>query len=202
MLMPLLEQLMNRVLRLDPESLQRLGEFQGKTIAIALTHGAQASPLCYLLPSADGIRLLQHYQGSADVTLHASLPVFIRLLTTGATAELIAESEIEVDGDIELGQRFQRFVRQLHFDWEEELSHIVGDVAAHNFGNLARASNAWRKNAANLLLADVAEYLQEESRMLATPSRVQAFLQAVDMLRADADRLEARIKRLRERAGG
>ena len=44
--------------------------------------------------------------------------------------------------------------------------------------------------------ADLREYLQEESRLLAPRPQVEGFLRAVDGLRADTDRLEKRLERL------
>jgi ubiquinone biosynthesis protein UbiJ len=46
---------------------------------------------------------------------------------------------------------------------------------------------------------DVSEYLQEESRLLPTRHEVEAYLNAVDALRASADRLEQRVARLHAR---
>jgi ubiquinone biosynthesis protein UbiJ len=44
------------------------------------------------------------------------------------------------------------------------------------------------------------EYLQEESRVLAAEAELNYYLDSVDALRADADRLEARIQRLAKKA--
>jgi ubiquinone biosynthesis protein UbiJ len=45
---------------------------------------------------------------------------------------------------------------------------------------------------------NVAEYLKEEALILPDQSQVNAFLSDVDTLRADAERLEARIARLKK----
>ncbi len=198
MLSSLLEQFANHLLRLDRESLQRLGEFEGKVIAIALTRTAGVAPDFYLLPSSGGLRLLRDYDGIADVTLRGNVPTLLRVLINGTqtTPELIATHALEIEGDVDLGRRFQRFLEGLDIDWEEQTAGVVGDVAAHKLGNIVRGAHAWRVNATQTLSADIAEYLQEESRLLAPARRVEAFLEAVDVLRADVDRLEARLRRL------
>ena len=202
MLAPLLEQLANRILRLDRESLRRLGEFEGKVIAIALARTPGAIPDFYMLPSADGLRILTTYDGTAHVILRGHVSTLFRLLFDGAaiTPELIASHALEIEGDVDLGRRFQRFLEGLDIDWEEQTATVVGDVLAHRLGNVARGARAWRRHAIRTLSADIAEYLQEESRLLAPASRVEIFLQAVDALRADVDRLEARLRGLQERA--
>jgi ubiquinone biosynthesis protein UbiJ len=188
----------NRILRLDPESLQRLGDFEGKVIALA--PASASAPTLYACPSAEGFQLLTAYDGLADVTLRGSLPAFVRLAAGGSAAELMATTELTIEGDLELGRRFQRFMAGLHIDWEEQAARVVGDIAAHKLGNIMRDVVAWRRRSTQALLADIAEYLQEESRVLAPSPRVEAFLRAVDQLRADADRLEVRLRQLQGRS--
>ena len=202
MLSPLLEQFANRILRLDRESLQRLREFEGKVIAVALTRAEGAAPDFYVLPSAEGLRLLSEYEGVADVTLRAGAPTLLRLLIEGANAtpELIAARALEIQGDVDLGRRVQRFLEGLDIDWEEQTALLFGDVVAHQLGNAVRDVRNWRRHATQTLLADIAEYLQEESRLLAPAGSVEAFLAAVDVLRADVDRLEARLLKLEGRS--
>lgn len=201
MLSPLLEQFANRILQLDRESLQRLREFEGKVIAIALTRTEGAVPDFYVRPSAEGLRFLSDHDGVADVTLRGEVPTLLRILIEGAntTPELIAARALEIEGDVDLGRRFQRFLEGLDIDWEEQTASLVGDVVAHKLGNVMRGARAWRRSATQTLSADIAEYLQEESRLLAPAGRVEAFLAAVDVLRADVDRLEARLRKLQGR---
>ncbi len=63
-----------------------------------------------------------------------------------------------------------------------------------------RGALDWQRHSVRTLGADVSEYLREESRILASHARVDAFLDAVDVLRADVDRLEVRVRRLQELA--
>lgn len=189
--------LANRILRLDPENLKRLGDFEGKVIGLALT--LAPGPTLYVRPSAEGFHLLTTYDGDADVTLRGTLPAFMRLAAGGSAAELMATTELTIEGDLDLGRRFQRFLAGIHIDWEEQAARVIGDIAAHKLGNVARDLVAWRRHATQVLSADITEYLQEESRMLAPSTRVDTFLQAIDQLRADADRLEARVRRLQVR---
>jgi len=190
----IMEDLGNRLLRLDPETLARLGELHGKVIRIDLVG---PSKTLYILPSAAGLRLLTVHDAAPDVTLRGELAVFARLAYgAGATARA---GELQISGDIELGQRFQQVLRAIDIDWEEHLSHLVGDVLAHQLGRVARGARAWQAQAVNTMGMDVTEYLQEESRVLPTRREVEVFLDAVDVLRARADRLEQRVERLRAR---
>jgi ubiquinone biosynthesis protein UbiJ len=80
--------------------------------------------------------------------------------------------------------------------WEEQLSHITGDIIARQIGNVARLSGKFISDSRNTLEQDVSEYLQEEARLLPTHTEVNDFLEDVDQLRSDVDRLNARIERL------
>lgn len=200
MLITLLERVFNRILRLDRESLRRLGELQGKVVCIQLGQvGDAETPLeVYALPSNAGLRLMAHCDAKPDVTLRGTFPVILELVRGEARPDLFSSGELEVSGDIELGRYIHGIIKDLEIDWEEQASRVIGDVAAHKLGNLLRDARAWRAQSLRSLGVDVAEYLQEESRTLAARTRVDVFLSAVDELRADTDRLEARLRRLRE----
>ncbi|HSW12506.1 MAG TPA: hypothetical protein VLI06_06665, partial [Solimonas sp.] len=57
----------------------------------------------------------------------------------------------------------------------------------------------WGRQTAQTLGLDTAEYLREETRDLARAADVEDWMNAIDTLREDADRLEARLRRLEER---
>lgn len=189
-----IEEFGNRLIRLDPDTLARLGELHGKVICLEFV---DLSKVLYILSSSAGLRLSAAHDAEADVTLRGELPVFARLaFGGGGTARA---GELQISGNIELGQRFQRILRGLYIDWEDHASRLVGDVLAHRLGRAARGARAWQAQTARTLGMDMTEYLQEESRVLPTRREVEAFLNAVDGLRAAAERLEQRVARLRAR---
>ncbi|MDH3672266.1 MAG: SCP2 sterol-binding domain-containing protein [Gammaproteobacteria bacterium] len=193
-----LEQLTNRLLGLDPETLRRLHGLKGKVICICISGeaGSTAPMVIYVLPGETGLRLLTEHDAEPDVSLSGSLPALLRLVSGGATPDLFSSGNVEISGDLELGKRFERIMRKLDIDWEEQASHVIGDIAAHKLGNLVRDVHAWRVQAVETVCKDLGEYLQHESRILAIPKAVDNFMNAVDVVRADADRLEARLRRL------
>ncbi len=214
--LPLLEDLLNRLLRLDPQALHRLGELDGKTVCVRValgsgdvqgstsparggkhrTPGARGEPVIfYMAPSEAGLRLLSNHP-APDVTITGNVPLFARLLFGEDAPNPSSASALQISGDIELGQRFQRILRGIEPDWEEQAARLIGDVAAHQLGRAARALRDWGRYAVRTLGQDVAEYLQEESQTLAKRERVDAFLRDVDTLRADLDRLKKRLERL------
>ncbi len=188
-----LENIVDRVLRLDPDTLARLSEFDGKCIGVHLA-GAERDLEFFLFPSAAGVRVRATYDIAPDVTIRGSVPVFTRLMFGGSPTT--RAGELHISGDVELGQRFQRVLKSIDIDWEERGARVVGDVAAHQLGRMARELRTWARASRGYLEQDVREYLQEESRLLARREAVDGFLRAVDTLRADTDRMEQRLARL------
>lgn len=187
----LIEAGINRALRLDPDAVRRLGELDGKVILLEVA--AEDGPLrFYVLPNADGLRVLRECDRMPDVTISGTPSVFLRQLTRGPS---VSEALV-IRGDIDLGQRFQRTLSQLRPDWEEGLAGFLGDIAAHQVARALRGLHEWGNRAAGTLGRDSAEYLKEEVFVVAQPERVQEFLREVDRLRADTDRLEKRVQRL------
>lgn len=193
MISDLLESVGNRLLRLDPDALQRFQEFEGKVICLELVG---IDRRLYLSPGETGITIREVSEHEPDVTLSGSPMAFAQLGLRGLHVTLFREGKMEIKGDVELGQSLQRFVEEVNIDWEELLSRYTGDVAAHQTGNLVRGINDWGQNARRTAERNIAEYLQEEARVLASASSVARFANAVDDLRSAADRLEQRVQRL------
>jgi len=188
----------NRALWLDPDTLARLGEFDGRVIAVEFGEPGKPVTTVYVVPSASGLRLRSRIDGEPNVTISGHVPVFARLLTGARALHPTRDGGLNIRGDLELGQRFQRVLERIDLDWEEPLSRVVGDIAAHRIGRAVRTARGWVREAGETILTDAREYLQEESRLLAPHEQVERFLREVDRLRADVDRLESRINRLRE----
>ncbi len=194
-LTPLIEEVGNRILRLDSETLRRLGDLHGRVVCIEF-RGLGRS--LYLHPSESGFRLASESDQPAAVTLRGTLATFARL-GLGAEPETLAAGELEIEGDAALGQRLQRILGNLDLDWEEPLARLLGDPLGHEIGRAARAVFAWHRQAFQTFGLNAAEYFQEEKRLLPVRYEVEAFLNAVDVIRADVDRLAARVQRLKDK---
>ena len=189
----MLEQALNAALALDPKTLERLSCLEGRLIAIEL-RGTGIT--LTLQPTTEGkLRLMGDFDGEVDTTLRGA-PFALLRMSTGRTGEGMFSGEVEIDGDVELGQQIQRIFEKLDIDWEEHLSRISGDIIAHQIGNTVRDLFAWGERAAEHLGRDTADYLQEERDVLPVDWEVEEFIKGVDTLRNDVDRIEARVKRL------
>jgi len=193
-----LENALNRYIKLDPTALQRLAPLHGKLILLHI-QGLELD--LYLVPATNGIQLYPEFEGEPDCTLSGAPLAFARL-GGGRRDDQLFAGAVEIRGDTETGHRFGELLADLDIDWEEQLSRLTGDVAAHQIGSGVRAAGRWGRQAAEILPADLAEYLQEEARLLPVRLECEEFTSAVDTLRDDVERLEARIRRLQQNQDG
>jgi len=193
----ILEETLNRVLRLDPDSMTRLGDLDGKLIRLRITG---AIPIEIVVqPSKSGLRFHAQHNGEPDVTLTGDVPVFARFAMRRIMPEVVAAGDVQISGDIELGQRFQQLMEKIDIDWEEQAARVLGDVTAHQLGNALRDLHGWSTSAARTLKDDFDEYIKEEGRLLAPRLRAENFTKAVESVRSEVDRLEQRVALLREK---
>ncbi|MDH5378712.1 MAG: SCP2 sterol-binding domain-containing protein [Gammaproteobacteria bacterium] len=190
----ILEATLNRVLALDPEAMDRLARMQGKLIAIEV---AGLGLTLYLQPELDGVVVKTEMDRQADVTIKGA--PFSLLRASLQDKRGLFSGDVTLEGDVELGQQVQRLLERLNIDWEEGLSHFLGDTLSHQAGDFLRGAFGFLNQAVSEFGKDSAEYLKEESQQLPSRYEVQAFSNEVDTLRADADRLRAGVERLREK---
>ena len=189
-----LESAFNRYLRLDPTAGDRLAGLDGRVIALEL-RGLDL--MLVFRVQGQGIAFIDEPELKPDTVLRGT-PLGITRLGFGrgnATGTLFS-GEVEISGDVETGQAFKAILDAIDIDWEEQLSRLTGDVLAHQMGNAARHAGSWLGHVRLTLEQDLSEYLQEELRVVPTRIEIENLIEDIGRLGMDADRLEARIRRL------
>jgi len=130
--------------------------------------------------------------GEPDAVIEGP-PLSLAALAGPEPEDRIRQGSIRISGDAETAQLFQKLFKAARPDLEEELSRLVGDVAAHHLANVARGVLDFGRRAADTFSRNMGEYLTEESRDLPARPEVEAWFEQVDRLREDVDRLEARL---------
>jgi ubiquinone biosynthesis protein UbiJ len=124
----------------------------------------------------------------------------VRLAPASLAAALRGEESAlksaEIRGDAEFAAAVLFLVKNLRWDFEEDLSRLVGDMAAHRLVTDAKNLLAWERDARGRLAASLGQYLTHESESLVAPAAVDTFVAGVDRLRDDAARLEKRMRQL------
>jgi ubiquinone biosynthesis protein UbiJ len=188
-----LETLLNQALRWEASSLDALNKLSGKIIQIEIQNiGIKLS----LFPDNQGFIVLSNYDGEANVCINAKLFSLLQLLIQREPS-LSNNPDITITGKISIAQDFFQFLKTLDIDWEEQAAQWLGDIPAHKLGNLFRQCEIYSNEQFNRLQLNISEYLQEESRQLPTSIEIEDFLNGVDTLRDDLERLEQRVSRLK-----
>ncbi|MFV2004196.1 MAG: SCP2 domain-containing protein [Gammaproteobacteria bacterium] len=196
--MLIFERVINRYLALDPEMLDKLAAFDGKVIKLeiaGLNKNGQYKEF-FMFPSGTGIQIREEYEGSVDTVLRGSPVALFKMGLVSNTANLLLKGEVEISGNTRLGHQFKAIFSQMDIDWSEPLAELVGDELAYQLQQTGRRFGQWGKDTVKSLSMSLSEYLQEESRDVVTETELEIFNDAVDKLRDDVDRLQAKIRSL------
>ena len=121
---------LNHVLQQEPQAMERLAKQSGKSVLITLAPWslhAQATPA-----------------GLLDLVLDERQPQ-LRVTVTEHLAQLAGKAasgdkpSIHIEGDVALAADINWLIDHVRWDYEEDLSKILGDSAAHTIGQGLRA---------------------------------------------------------------
>lgn len=189
-----LSQLMNQLLKLDPEMGQRLAPFTGKCIEIEST---QLPFKFYLELNQDGVQIKSQTKQIPSAKIKGSLFSLGALaIKDSAQSKSLFSNEVEFSGDLEYAQAVKQAFDQLDIDWAELLSKIVGDAMSHEISSVFSSLNQKAQQLSRELQLDVKEYLTEEVRLTPHQLELEAFYQDISTLREDVERTELRLKQL------
>ena len=101
-----------------------------------------------------------------------------------------------ISGESELAEELRYLRRHLRLDVEEELSHLVGDVAAHRIALTVQALLDWPRDSARRLAESAADFAVDERRALVRRSELEHLASDLARLNEALAALEQRIARL------
>lgn len=187
-----IQTLINGYLSLDPYAATLRQPLLNKTIAV----NARELPFTlYFHFTYEKIEILKN-SDAPHATIHGSLINMARLTQRENKSAAMSELGINIEGDTDSAHQFQQFWDSIHIDWEEVIANIAGDPLAVLFGRGTKVINRALGQARKTIVNNVSEYIQEEIRFLPPREEIADFMSDVDLLRADVDRLTARIQRL------
>ncbi|HIO93563.1 MAG TPA: Sterol-binding domain protein [Leucothrix mucor] len=185
-----IETSLNAWLALDGETLAKFSEMDSKVICL---HISGLDLNLYFLPEKNNITVMGNYAGEPDTTITGSPIALMRLGTSENSGKTLLESDASIEGDTHLGAEFSRILGEVDIDWEELLSKLVGDVVAHHAGQVTATGLNWLQESLEAMKLNTSEYLSEEAKLTPAEAEINYYLDQVDDLRMDVDRLEARV---------
>ncbi len=186
--------ILNRNIRETTPARELCEKLSGSIVAVRVDNTALAT---WFIVHDNELELTTDCDEEADVVISGSLMALARMAAE-SDLEALRDGSIELTGDAHVADDFSRLLALAKPDIEEELSGVVGDVAAHRLGEIARGVTNWGREARATMGANIREYLQEESRDVPSRYEVDKFADKVGGLRDDVARLEARINRLQD----
>jgi len=144
---------------------------------------------------ADGMLALAADGSTPQVTIRVN-PGDVPLLMQNRER---AFSYVKVEGDADFANVISQLSQTLHWEAEDDLSKLFGDIAAVRL--VSGTKTVWQaaRDTHHKLAENVAEYLLEEKPMLVRPQAVMDFGSDVARLRDDIERLNKRIEKLERR---
>jgi ubiquinone biosynthesis protein UbiJ len=192
-----LERAFNRALRLDPDTQLALGKLNGRRIGvhlrgpeIAFDIAVREGALCVEPPQSNDS------QDKADLRVSAT-PGSLLAVALSRGGETLP-GKVEIAGDAELGRRVEKLAREFAPDFEAAFASVFGEVIGVAIARAQREATRWLRQGARHAAQDSADWLRDESRLVVPRGELDDFLDEVDAVRERAERLNARVNRLRE----
>ena len=198
----------NHVLAGETWASAELAKHAGKAIALEMPFGRFAvqitnSGLLEAVRHADSTEISD---GEAVPPIRTALVLTISsqalstLLTSSGPIRENAFKSVTIAGDADLAQLLGRLAGQLRWEYEEDLSKIIGDAPAHFAVAQGKKIASAGKAAGRDLLENAVEYLSEEKKVLLNQRDFAIHKNQLMELRDSVERLDKRIALLQQRS--
>jgi ubiquinone biosynthesis protein UbiJ len=178
---------LNHILAREPWARQQLVEHAGKTLRLTLAPFALSLTL-----DTEGLVRLAESDAVPNVSIELPPGSLGAIFVQGPNSAL---RQVKLEGDAEFAQAVSLVAQNVRWEFEEDLSRVVGDIAARRLTRTAQEAARQVRLGAARAGENLAEYLLEEDPQLVRPRQVRALADAVRTLRDDLARLEKRIER-------
>jgi ubiquinone biosynthesis accessory factor UbiJ len=181
----------NQAIGLDENTVERLKSLDNKVIEMVILPLHVHFYMCF---EHGKIILRPSYNQTPDTIIHSSPIGLIRLsFLPSSKMRSLFNDNIQIAGDIHLGQQLKEIFDQIEIDWEGHLAHFTGDVVAHHIGKVVKKGRDLQKRYAQSLQNNAKEYVLYEMNLTPTTQELQAFYQNVDDIRLRTERLIAHV---------
>ncbi|ODN42778.1 ubiquinone biosynthesis accessory factor UbiJ [Piscirickettsia litoralis] len=201
-LLPLLNKALNRALKTDRWLMESWSSLSGRVLALDIKE-LERPIYVYLL--ADGLLLsleLSDSSQSVDVTISGDIAGLLALAKAEDPQTVILSRQVKLHGDVATLQEVQRYVAMFEFDWEGEISRYIGPLWAGVAGQSLRASREWLSSAGESFKKNTSEFVLYEQRLLVSHEEMSDWVESLQALRLDAERLKIRLDLLSTKGDG
>ena len=190
MLTALALHVLNHLLASEDWARQRLQPFAGQTAQVS-----SGSLVLALVVTPEGKFSAGDKAAAATVTIALPADAPMRALTD--RDDLFAAAQIS--GPADFAEALGFVFRNLRWDAEDDLSRLVGDIAARRMVSGGKQLFQWQREQAKNLAANLGEYFSEETKAIARRQEIAEFCAEVAQQDEALGRLEARIAALEQK---
>lgn len=184
---------LNRYLAGDTRALKRCSALEARALELRFSDLGLALTF---IGERHGVQVCGPREVEADVCLTGTSSAFGRILFSGGR-EGLTGGGLRIEGDVGIAQSFADLFSDVDFDVADIVDARFGPVPAYMVGRGLKTARALFARAAREVPEQTAEYLREETRDVIGGWEHDKFVAEIDTLRADVDRLAARVGRLR-----
>lgn len=187
MLKPFITHFLQHLIVQNSWAKAHLVPFAGNTIAFDF-----AIAKTNLIILEDGSLALGGETAPPEASIYGPPSLILRMLAKDEAAKM----DFKVTGDTQLAVEVSKILQNMRWDFEDDLSKIVGDIPATKIADFGRKTAQTIKETSTNLAEMLSEYLQEEQPLIAKKRHVEQFISDVDALRNDVARFEKRLAKL------
>ncbi|MCE8003872.1 ubiquinone biosynthesis accessory factor UbiJ [Billgrantia ethanolica] len=194
-----IERTLNALLARDMAAPTRLSRLAGSRLLLRLERPALTLLIGFHPHGVDLMRQDEPDESAVDTVVELDTETLGELLGGESMERLMFRGRLAVRGRVHLLEEVRDLFFDLDIDWEGELARWLGDVPAHSLAEGLKRMARWGLRAQEEMRADIAEYVFEEARLLPGRQQFDTLRDHLTELEVAADRLEARLSRLRRR---
>ncbi|MCK5818018.1 MAG: SCP2 sterol-binding domain-containing protein [Psychromonas sp.] len=187
------EMSLNKLQQLDLSSKTKRKQLENKIIGIVLK---ELNKPLYFVISMNKIDILSQFQGQCDCLIHVSLHAISELKNNNQFTTLIKNGQLDIEGDIEIAQQFAQLMTKIDIDYEEHLSHLIGDIFAHQLCRFFASVYKYQRKKLTHLSNHSANLITDELKI--APSRIEVahFCEQVEDLNDHLLQIDSSIQKI------
>jgi ubiquinone biosynthesis protein UbiJ len=131
-----------------------------------------------------------------DCCLITSISSLIELKKEQQLTDLIKNNKLDIQGDLQVAQRFADIAQTLDIDWQSELAKRIGDIPAYKLGQLSRKLLKTLNFAGTKIQVDASDWLIHQKRLIITAAEMSYFNHDVEDVEQQVSALSQRLDKL------
>lgn len=191
LLLPPIENIINRALLADPAARAKIAAIQHQAIEINCIDWK----IKFYIFCGDGtLQFEKKSFRTADTVVTGTLNHFFNLFMKGASNKTLFEYPIDIVGNTHNLEILRNAFENLDLDVEEKLSSLLGDALAHKLCFHVKKTHHNARDTQEKLKEQIKEYIYCEAKHFPTRKKVEKFYTDIARLREDVERMEIKIK--------